>query len=44
MLQPMLNQKTKNATSKPTNNPQQKIGTSGKCCHKNKFKLNKLPT
>ena len=27
MLQPMLNRKTKNTTSKPTKNPQQTIGT-----------------
>ena len=27
MLQPMLKQKTRNTTSKPTNNPQQTIRT-----------------
>ena len=27
MLQPIVNRKTRNTTSKPTNNPQQTIGT-----------------
>ena len=27
MLQPVLNQKVRNTTGKPTNNPQQTIGT-----------------
>ena len=44
MLQHVLNRKVKNTSSKPTNNPQQTIGTTEKCGHKNKFKLNKLPT
>ena len=44
MLQPVLNRKVRNIAGKPTNNPQQTIGLTGKCRHKNKFKLNKLPT
>ena len=30
MLQPMLNRKVRNITSKPNNNPQQTIGTYSK--------------
>ena len=47
MLQSMLNRKVGNTTSKSTNNSQQKRSElTGKCRHKNKFKLsaNKLPT
>ena len=44
MLQPMLNRKTRNTTSKPTNNPQQTIGTYRKMSSQKQFKLNKLPT
>ena len=39
MLQPMLNRKTRNTTIL---NKRWEI--TGKCRHKNKFKLNKLPT
>ena len=44
MLQPVLNRKVRNIEGKPTNNLQQTIGTYRKSRHKNKFKLNKLPT
>ena len=44
MLQPVLNRKVRNTTSKPTNNTQQTIELTEKYCHKNKLKLNKLPT
>ena len=41
MLQPMLNRIVGNISSKPTNKLSE---LTEKCRHKNKFKLNKLPT